>query len=162
MPKRFILLLLALIIPLSACSRTPEIPKTKGLVSSLQEAEISCPDGIIYSTDDPESSATYLSDRLLSTYFGIIDVKKYRDDWLSCTIFLSSGDSICEFAAIYCSTPEALIDTSRLFVLRVDSKEKLAHDKTYISRVTCIDNYAVLIVSKDPDTALRTLKKALK
>lgn len=158
-------ILLFVIIPLllSSCAKPPEIPKTEPIVLALCESEIGLPAGKIYSSDLDPTDKNYLSDRLISAYFGEPNIERYKKDWISYSIFIPSTAHACEFAAIYCATPEALIDTSRMLASRIDSIKKLYGgnftEYTDNAKVISIQNYAVLIVSRDADAALKTLKK---
>lgn len=166
MSKRVILLIIALFLPFStvSCAKPPEIPKTEPIVSALCESEMGLPAGKIYSSDLDPTDKNYLSDRLISAYFGEPNIERYKKDWISYSIFIPSAAHPCEFAAIYCATPEALIDTSRMLASRIDSIKKLYGGKfteyTDSAKVISIQNYAVLIVSRDADAALKILKKA--
>lgn len=165
MSKRAILLLLIIILPLSAisCSNPPEMPRTNLIISTLCDTEISLPAGKIYSSDLNPTDKNHLSDRLISAYLGEPDIEKYKKDWVSYSIFVPSGSHPCEFAAIYCSTPEALIDTSRLLTSRIDSVKRQYGNEfqgyTDNAKVINIGNFAILIISSDTATALKAVRK---
>ena len=163
MIKRVFVFFLVLIIPLSACSKSPEIPRTEQIISALCENEINLPAGNIYSSDFDTDSKNYLNDTLLSAYFGEPNIDKYKSDWISYSIFIHSGVHACEFAAIYCSTPESIIDTAKLLLSRLDSikKQAAAEFSLYTDEAQVITrgNYVMLIISSDTQSALKSLKK---
>lgn len=162
--KRIILLFLTLALPLSACSRAPQLPNTEKLIIAMCQAEIGLPAGEIYSTDVDGSSPRFLTDRLLASYFGDPNIEKHSAAWLSCSIFLSSSDHPCEFAVILCQTPESLTDTARLLASRLDSIKRNANEKfssyTEQAAVITYKNYAILIVSGNTDAAVKAMRKA--
>ena len=162
MIKRVFVFFLVLIIPLSACSKSPEIPRTEQIISALCENEINLPVGNIYSSDFDTDSKNYLNDTLLSAYFGEPNIDK--SDWISYSIFIHSGVHVCEFAAIYCSTPESVIDTAKLLLSRLDSIKKQAAVEfslyTEEAQVITRGNYVMLIISSDTQSALKCIKKA--
>lgn len=168
MLKRALLLFIVTALSLfsSSCSREIEIPRTNQIISTLCDTEINLPAGRIYSSDFDKTDKNYLQDRLLASYFGEPNIEKYKNDWASYSFFLSSSAHPCEFVAIYCSTPEALIDTSRMLASRLDTKKKLFCDKfkeyTDEGAVITIKNYAVLIISSDTETAVKAIKKICK
>ncbi len=159
-----IFIVISLFVSSAACSRTPEMPKTHTAVEALCDAEINLPAGTIYSTDFEADSPQYLSCELLASYFGVPDIEKYSKDFTSCSIFLPSGRHACEFAVIYCSNPDSLVDTARLLQARIDSAKRYHKSdfSDYLSgaRVITRKNLAVLIISNDPDMAIKVLKKA--
>ncbi len=165
MRKRVFLLLLIFLIPLSACSRTPEIPNTEKIIFALCDSEIDLPSGSIYSSDVEPQSKNYLSDSILCAYFGLADIQKYKKDWTSYSIFVNHGSHACEFAAIYCSTPESLIDTTRLLASRLDSIKRNADGNftnyTEQAQVVTFGNYAVLIISSDASQARKLVGKLI-
>lgn len=160
--KYTILLLLIIPLLLSACSKPPEIPQTNKIISTLCDKEINLPAGKIYSSDFDKSEKNYLSDRLISSYFSEPDIEKYKKDWVSYSIFIPSSAHACEFAAIYCATPQSLIDTSRMLASRIDYAKKLYGDKffeyTDNARVVNIGSYAVLIISNDTKAAMKAIR----
>ena len=163
MIKRVFVFFLVLTITLSACSKSPEIPRTEQIISALCENEINLPVGNIYSSDLDTDSKNYLNDTLLSAYFGEPNIDKYKSDWISYSIFIHSGVHVCEFAAIYCSTPESIIDTAKLLLSRLDSIKKQAAAEfplyTDEAQVITRGNYVMLIISSDTQSAIKAIKK---
>ena len=163
--KRIFLVSIAIFIIISAgaCSKSPEIPTTHQIILALCENEIDLPAGNIYSSDFDMDSKNYLTDTLLSAYLGEPDTQKYKSDWISYSIFIPSGKHVCEFAAIYCSTPESVIDTAKLLLSRLDSIKKHAADEfsSYIeqARVITRGNYVLLIISSDTQSSIKVAKK---
>lgn len=161
--KRAILLFLMIPLLLSSCSSPPEIPKTHHIISALCEYEINLPAGRIYSSDFDITDKNYLSDRLLASYFNEPNIEKYKKDWISYSFFVSDKSHACEFAAIYCATPESLADTSRMLACRLDSIKKLYGDEfsSYIqqAKVVNLKNCVLLIISNDAKTAFKAVKK---
>ena len=162
MTKFCIPIVLAISLTLASCTSHTQIPATKHIVAALCENEINLPAGAIYSSDDADGDKGGLPDTLLPSYFGVTDIEKYSNDWLSCSIFLASANSPCEFAIIHCSTPESLTDTARLLFSRAESKARLVNFDEYTSQVICMDNYAILIISNDVESSIKSLKKALR
>ena len=148
----FILLLTAV-----SCTRTPNIPNTEKIIIALCENEKALPAGRIYSSDLVATDKGFLSDSLLISYFGEPNVEKYKENWLSYSIFISSGRPDCEFAVIYCSTPSSLTDTSRLLSLRLDSIKKSFAEAD--GRVVTRGSYAILIISRDIKDQIKLIRK---
>ena len=159
MTKFFMPIILAVSLALTSCSSSTQTPATKHIVTALCENEAGLPAGTLYSSDKTDGG---IPDTLLPSYFGVADIEKYSKEWLSVSIFLAGRDSPCEFAVIYCATPECLKDTSRMLLSRLDSKRRLVTDESYDSGVINIKSYAILICSTDADSAVKTIKKALK
>ena len=159
MTKFFMPIILTVSLALTSCSSSTQTPATKHIVTALCENEAGLPAGMLYSSDKTDGG---IPDTLLPSYFGVTDIEKYSKEWLSVSIFLAGRDSPCEFAVIYCATPECLKDTSRMLLARIDSRKKLVDSDGYDSRVINIKSYAILICSRDTKAALKAIKKALK
>ena len=159
MKKQLALLILVLALVLSSCVRTPKIPSTKEILLSLTASQKALPAGQLYSTDLEITDRNYLSDTLLISYFGEPNIAKYKESWLSVSIFMPSGSAADEIAVIFCSTPEALIDTARLLSTRLDSVKRLFDDKLPEHKIITHGNYACLLICGDVKTAEKTIKK---
>ena len=159
MPKRALLLLLVILIPLAAvsCSGTPELPNTRDAIASLCDNERDLPAGKIYSSDLDTTDKCFLSDSLLISYFGEPNIEKHREGWLSYSIFIASGEPTCEFAVIYCSTESSLTDTARILAMRLDSIKKSLADTD--GRVITRGSYAILVVSHDVKDQIKLIRK---
>ncbi len=151
-------LIFILLLTATSCTQTPNIPNTEKIVAALCENEKALPAGRIYSSDLDTTDKSFLSDSLLISYFGEPNIEKYKENWISYSIFIASGNPSCEFAVIYCSTPSSLTDTSRLLSLRLDSIKKSLKEAD--GRVITRGSYAILIISRDVKDQIKLIRKA--
>ena len=89
-----------------------------------------------------------------------------RESWQDMAFYLSLNDSPCEFAVIYCRDNDTAIDTAKLLNARIDAVRTDKKDEKYSkmldsATVAIVGNYALLIISSDTETALKTAKKAI-
>ena len=157
---------LSLIFCLSSCAdqKSERDPTCRDILSAMLECEIGLPAGKIYCATAPFGSEEYLSDSTLASIIGNGKIPEVCKSWLDCAFFLAIKDHPCELAVIYCQNRDAAIDTAKLLTARLASSKLLKGDSSYFenAKVTVIGNYALLIVSSDPDATLRKVKKVVK
>ena len=87
-----------------------------------------------------------------------------KEHWLDLALFLPFGEHPAEFAIILCRDRDTAIDTakilnSRLAAIKVTKTAEQYKSMIDNAKVTIIGNYALLIISSDPDTAMRVFMK---
>ena len=157
----FIMLLPAL----SSCAQK-ETSDCRTILVAMTEAEIDLPAGRIYSSKAEEGSDEFLPDSLTSALLGGGCMPELRESWQDMAFYLSLNDSPCEFAVIYCRDNDTAIDTAKLLNARIDAVRTDKKDEKYSkmldsATVAIVGNYALLIISSDTETALKTAKKAI-
>ena len=169
--KRLAAIFLVVIILFSSlfsCSTAQRVhTPCREVIAAMTEKEIGLPVGSYYSSSVPEGDDEYLSASLISSLFGNGSLPKISEDWLDCALFLSLGESPCEFAVILCSSRDAAEDTAALFHSRLAAVRITKTAPQYAqmienASVTITGNYAILIISTDPENALRAAKKAIR
>lgn len=167
-PAALFIVILFLFSSLFSCSATQNIhTPCRDVVAAMTEAEIGLPTGRYYSLSAPEGDDEYLSAPLIASLLGNGSLPTVAADWLDCAFFLSLKDSPCEFAVILCSSRDAAEDTAALFHSRLAAIKitKTAPEYSQMienSSVTITGNYAILIISTDPSSALKAAKKAIR
>ena len=137
------------------------------VIAAMTEKEVGLPVGSYYSASANEGDTEYLSASLLASLFGNGSLPPVAEDWIDCALFLSLKESPCEFAVILCSSRDAAEDTAALFHSRLAAIRITKTATQYVqmienASVTITGNYAILIISTDPENALRAAKKAIR
>ena len=156
---------LSLVFCLSSCADQKSDSNTtcRDILSAMLECEVALPAGKIYCATAPFGSEEYLSDSTLSSIIGNGKMPEICKSWLDCAFFLAIKDHPCELAVIYCQNRDAAMDTAKLLTSRLASSKLLKDESSYFenAKVTVIGNYALLIVSSDPDATLHVLKEVI-
>ena len=168
MDKRFYVCLLILPLLLCACARTDASPEQ--ILSALLDAEIGLPAGQVYLASAPQDCEAYLAPDLMAALYGegeppwqLALVEDYG-------IFLSTAQHPCEFAVFrtYARSDTddvAAMCCARLDALRIHYKntQYAAQYAHYVqdARVVVIGKYVLLLISSDPDHALRAAERVL-
>ena len=167
-PAALFCIIILLFSSLFSCSTAQNIhAPCRDIVAAMTEAEIGLPAGRYYSMSAPEGEDEYLSPSLIASLLGSGSIPSVTADWLDCALFLSLKDSPCEFAVILCSNRDAAEDTAALFHSRLVAIKitKTAPEYSQMienASVTITGNYAILIISTDPSSALKAAKKAIR
>lgn len=164
--KRTTAFFIAIILFLGALpSCAPSAKKTcRDIVLAMTDAEKNLPAGKYYSLSASEGESEYLSDSLISSLFGNSYYQKISEKWIDGALFLSLTPHPCEFAVIYCSDRDNAEDTAKLFLSRIDAIKIAKSSPEYgkiieNAKVEIRGNYALLIISSDPDKALKAFTK---
>ena len=167
-PAALFFVVILLFSSLFSCSTTGNMhTPCRDVVVAMTAVEIGLPTGRYYSITSSEGDKEYISHSLISSIFGNGTLPAVTADWLDCALFLSLKDSPCEFVVVLCTCRDAAEDTAALFHSRLDAIKitKTAPEYSQMienASVTITGNYAILIISKDPTTALRAAKRAIR
>ena len=156
---------LCLIFCLPSCSavKNDPPPSCREILAAMIESEVGHPAGKIYCATAEYGSEEYLADSTTASIVGNGKLPEVCKIWLDCAFFLALKDHPCEFAVIHCQNRDAALDTAKLLSSRLASAKLLKGNSDYFenAKVTVIGNYALLIISSDPTTALREAKKII-
>ena len=160
----FLFVILFFFASLTSCAEQKSPPSCRELISALAEAEVGIPSGRFYSMDAPSGDSEYLSDSLLSALFSGGSYPKVTEGWIDCAFFLSLGDDPREFAVILCRDRDIAHDTATALSARLSAIKLTKSDPQYDimlqnASVTLVGNYALLFISSDCKTALKTFMK---
>ena len=154
---------LSLIFCLSSCTarKNDSPPSCREILAAMIESEVALPAGKIYCATAPFGSDEYLAESTVASIVGNGKMPEVCKSWLDCAFFLAVKDHPCELAVIYCQNRDAALDTAKLLTTRLASSKLLKGNSDYFenAKVTVIGNYALLIVSSDPDAILRVVKR---
>jgi len=160
-----IFLVSAILFTFFGCSSSP-YATCREILDALLESEVGKPAGKIYYLEAKPTEDGYLSEATLDALYG--DVQK--DRLLDLASFVPFGENPCEFAIFHCRDRDTANDVSRALSLRL-SAIKRTKNKPQDPRitqmlnsaiVTVIGNYVFLIISRDTETALKTVKSLVK
>jgi hypothetical protein len=157
---------LILLCSLSSCDEMRAPTSCREILSAVTAAEIGLPAGKYYSLNAPKGNAEYLSDSMIASIFGGGSYPEVAEDWVDVALFLSFGKSPCEFAVILCQNRDAAHDTAKLLCSRLSAiniAKNAAEYETMIAnaKVTVSGNYALLIISRDPENAMKIMRKQI-
>ena len=163
-PTAFFLSVLLFCLTLVSCANNKPQKSCREILGAIVEAEIALPSGKFYSLSSPEGDDEYLSKSLLMALLGSGSAVPLREHWLDLALFLPFGDHPAEFALILCRDRDTAIDTakilnSRLAAIKVTKTAPQYKDMVDRAKVTVVGNYALLIISTDPDQAVRIFMK---
>ena len=127
-------------------------------------AEVGLPAGRIYSLASEDDG--YLSDSLIKALYGNGSLPAIAQSWIDCAVFISTLGHPCELAVVYCTDRNAAEDTARLFGSRLNSLRALESDEQYgnmldLAQISICGNFVLMIISSDPDNALKIAKKLI-
>ena len=156
----FILTLLILSFPISlaSCGKSEAPVPCRSVLLSMTEAETDLPAGRTYCAiggGERDQLSDALADALLGSSASV------RTSWLDYALFLSLGETPCEFAVILCNSRDAAEDTARLFSARLHLIRAANVGASTEGTVTLRGNYVLYILSFDPETALRMAKSQI-
>ena len=165
MKKIAFILIILLIFTLPSCTKQ-ERPTCREILGSLVTVEIGLPAGRIYSMTAPEGNSEYLSEHLVNVLYGDGERPVMADGWLDLALFLPTSSHPCEFAVILCDTPDTATDTARLLCRRLDTIRTVKGEGEFSSMienatVAVIGNFALLIISSDTETAIKSASKII-
>lgn len=155
---------LILLFSFSSCSNKKNSPTScRDVIYALTSCEVGLPAGSIYCLTAEYGSDEYLTDSLISSLLGNGKMPEICESWVDAAFFLSLKDHPCEFAVVRCENRDAALDTAKLLSAHLASSKLLKGPSDYFdkAKVTVIGNYALLIVSSDPDKALKIAKSLL-
>lgn len=167
-PAALFLVFVFLLYSLFSCSAIKKVhPLCREVLSAMASSEIGLPAGKYYSSSAPKGDTEYLSDTLIASLFGNGSLPEVTKDWIDCALFLSLNQSPCEFAVILCSSRDAAEDTAMIFHSRLAAIKitKIASEYAEMianASITITENYAIFIISTDPEAALKSAKKVIK
>ncbi len=153
-----------LISLLSSCSNEKKAPCCLTVLEAMTLAEVGLPAGRIYSLDSEDDG--YLSDSLIKALYGNGSLPAIAQSWIDCAVFISTLGHPCELAVVYCTDRNAAEDTARLFGSRLNSLRALKSDEQYgnmldLAQISIRGNFVLMIISSDPDNALKIAKKLI-
>lgn len=156
-----------LLFTFGSCSSISSDTSCQDLLRAMTDAEISLPAGKYYELSAPEGDEKYLSPELIAVLFGGGSYPKVAEDWIDCALYLPLGKSPCEFAVILCKSRDAAHDTASLLQARLAAIKQTQSSPEHAqmlenASITLIGNYALLIISSDTETALRSAKRAIR
>lgn len=163
-PTAFFLSVLLFCLTLVSCANNKPQKSCRELLGAMTQAEIGLPSGKFYSISADEGDSEYLSESLLMALLGSGSAVTLKEHWLDLALFLPFGEHPAEFAIILCRDRDTAIDTakilnSRLAAIKVTKTAEQYKSMIDNAKVTIIGNYALLIISSDPDTAMRVFMK---
>ena len=155
---------LILLCSLSSCGETGVRPSCREILSAVTAAEIGLPAGKYYSLNAPKGDEEYLSNALIASIFGGGAYPEVAEDWVDVALYLSFGKSPCEFAVILCQNRDAAHDTAKLLCSRLSAIKIAKNSPEYETmianaNVAVSGNYALLIISSDPEIAMKIMRK---
>ena len=161
-----ILLCLLLLMPALLSCRHREATLAEG-VAAMQKAEKPSPAGRLYVLSAPPDDPAHPSDSLLAAMFGEgnASLPAAFDHVEDAAFFLSYTDA-CELAVFDCDNADGPREVSRMCLRRLDL---LRHYRTgdtdaamlQKAQVVIRGNLVILLISKDPEGALRALRRTL-
>ena len=124
------------------------------------------PAGKYYSSKAQKGEPEYLSSTLIASLFGGGSYPKVAEDWIEVALYLSVGNHPCEFAVILCQNRDAAHDTAKLFCSRLSAIKITKNSAEYENMITnakvaVSGNFALLIISSDPENALKIIQKKI-
>ena len=161
---RVLLLVLSILLLLCACAK--EQATAAQVLDALVKAEIGLPAGQIYLSAAPEDDASYLSPDLVAALYGEGELPWQLSLLEDYGLFLSTAQHPCEFAVFRVRARSDTDDIasmclSRLDALRIHYKDTQYAPYTQNARVVVIGKYVLLLISSDPDHALRAAQRVL-
>ena len=161
---RVLLLVLSILLLLCACAK--EQATAAQVLDALVKAEIGLPAGQIYLSAAPEDDASYLSPDLVAALYGEGELPWQLSLLEDYGLFLSTAQHPCEFAVFRVRARSdtdnvAAMCLSRLDALRIHYKDTQYASYTQSARVVVIGKYVLLLISSDPDHALRAAQRVL-
>ena len=159
--KILLLFLTASMLLLCACDK--EHATAAQVLSALIDAEIGLPAGQIYLSAAPEDDASYLSPDLVAALYGEGELPWQLSLLEDYGLFLSTAQHPCEFAVFRVRARSDTDDVAamclaRLDTLRIHYKNTQYASYTQNARVVVIGKYVLLLISSDPEHALRAAK----
>lgn len=163
-PTAFFLSVLFLCLSLVSCADNKPQKSCLEILDAMTQAEIGLQSGKFYSISANKGEEEYVSESLLAALFGGGSAVTLREHWLDLALFLPFGEHPAEFAIILCRDRDTAIDTakalnSRLAAIRVTKTAEQYKSIIDNAKVTVIGNYALLVISTDPDQAVRVFMK---
>lgn len=159
------LALLLLISLLTSCANGKKAPSCLSVLEAMVDAEVGLPAGRIYSLS-PDEDGDFLSESLIKALYGNGSLPAVSASWIDCATFISTLGHPCELAVVYCTDRNAAEDTARLFGSRLNSLRALKSDEQYgnmldHAQISICGNFVLMIISSDPDNALKIAKKLI-
>ena len=129
-------------------------------------AEIGLPAGQVYLASAPKESEAYLAPDLMAALYGEGELPWQLSLLEDYGLFLSTAQHPCEFAVFRVRARSDTDDVaamclSRLDALRIHYKNTQYASYTQNARVVVIGKYVLLLISSDPDHALRAAQRVL-
>ena len=164
--RKFRVLLLVLSILLLLCACAKEQATAAQVLDALVAAEIGLPAGQIYLSAASEDDTSYLSPDLVAALYGEGELPWQLSLLEDYGLFLSTAQHPCEFAVFRTRARSdtdnvAAMCLSRLDALRIHYKDTQYASYTQSARVVVIGKYVLLLISSDPDHALRAAQRVL-
>ena len=153
-----------LICHFCACARTEA--SVAEVLDAMIEAEIGLPAGQVYLASSPKESEAYLAPDLMAALYGegeppwqLALVEDYG-------IFLSTAQHPCEFAVFRTYARSDTDDVAAMCCARLDALRihyKNTQYAAYLEQARVVVNgkYVLLLISSDPDHALRAAQRVL-
>lgn len=159
--KKILLLSLLLLFFLPSCAENTRQP-CRDVLEAILKTEKEIPAGKIYDLRAETGDDEYLPERLIGSLFGDGEVPPARDGWLDAALFLPTHSHPHEIAVILCDSPDNATDTARLLLGHLDVLRAANSNGEYSeyfdsASVTVTGNYVLLIVSLDPESAIKAV-----
>ena len=153
-----------LICHFCACARTEA--SVAEVLDAMIGAEIGLPAGQVYLASAPESGEAYLSPDLTAALYGEGEPPWQLSLVEDYGIFLSTAQHPCEFAVFLTYARSDTDDVAAMCCARLDDLRIHYKDTPYAAylasaRVVVSGKYVLLLISSDPDHALRAAERVL-
>ena len=155
--------LLILSILLLLCSCAKEQATAAQVLDALVAVEIGLPAGQIYLSAASEDDASYLSPDLVAALYGEGELPWQLSLIEDYGLFLSTAQHPCEFAVFRVRARSDTDDVAAMCLTRLDDLRMHYKDSAYAAylqnaRVVVSGKYVLLLISSDPEHALRAAK----
>ena len=129
-------------------------------------AEIGLPAGQVYLASAPKESEAYLAPDLMAALYGEGELPWQLSLLEDYGLFLSTAQHPCEFAVFRVRARSDTDDVAAMCLSRLDAlcihyKDTQYASYTQNARVVVIGKYVLLLISSDPDHALRAAQRVL-
>ena len=134
---------------------------------AMQKAEKPSPAGRLYVLRAPKDGKEHPSDSLLAAMFGSRDAAlPAAFDHVEDAAFFLSYSGACEWAVFRCDSADGTREVSRMCLRRLDQLRLYRTGDEDVAmlqkaRVVIRGDLVILVVSSDPDGALRALRRTL-
>ena len=155
------LLILSILLLLCACAK--EQATAALVLDALVDAEIGLPAGQIYLSAASEDDASYLSPDLVAALYGEGEPPWQLSLLEDYGLFLSTAQHPCEFAVFRVRARSDTDDVAAMCLSRLDTLRMHYKDTAYAAylqnaRVVVCGKYVLVLISSDPEHALRAAK----
>ncbi len=164
MKKRLICFLLLILLFPTGCTQSNATPEQ--ILRALTRAEIGLPAGKLYLASAAQDEEAYLSPELISAMYAGGELPWQLSLCEDYGIFVSSAQHPCEFAVFLCYSRSDTDLLSAMCQVRLDALRAHYKDTAYAhytdsARVAVVGRYVLLLVSSDPEHALKVARQVI-